>query len=103
MATSDIIAVGILVILAVLGAKGKLRWVTGLATGLLLACVLLAVVGLLGRLPWFSKVTGGYLDGGRLIPAVTNQATHVGRRVGLQFPEPKDNDLASRNVDLAER
>jgi len=89
------IAAGVLVILAILGAKGKLRWVTGLATGLLLACVLLAVVGLLGCLPWFSKATGGYLDGGTVIPAVTDQATHVGRRIGIDLPEPLPHNAVS--------
>ena len=99
MATSDIIAIGVLVILAILGAKGKLRWVTGTATGLLLACVLLAVVGLLGRLPWFSNATGDYLKGGTVIPAVTEQATHVGRRIGIRFPAEGRESVASAEAD----
>lgn len=103
MATSDIIAIGVLGILAILGAKGRLRWVTGLATGLLLACVLLAVLGLLGPISWFSNATGGYLDGGTVIPAVTNQATHVGTRMGVRFPNPNNESVAGVDTDMAER
>lgn len=98
MATSDVVAIIILAFLALLGVTGKLRWVSGLATGLLLAWLLLAVIGLLGQLSWFSGATGGYLEGGRVIPAVTEQATGVGERIGIRFPAAGNESAASSNL-----
>ena len=97
MDTSDLIAVGTLCVLAVLGACGAFRWLIGALTGLLLGLLILGGLGLMSQQAWFRDLTRGYFADGRVTPTITEQMISVGERAGLQTGCSDDEPFSPRS------
>ena len=78
MATSDLIAVGILIFCIVLSVLGTLKWLLRLIAGVVLGLMILACIGLLSGNPKFDKVSQGVFRGGVVIPCMRNQVRSIG-------------------------
>ena len=101
MGTSDLIAVGTLGALVVLGACGALRWLVGALAGLLLGLLILGGLGLMSQQNWFKDLTGGYFADGTVTPAITEQMVAAGRRVRLLFEHSEGKSLLRGSSETA--
>ena len=88
MLTSDLIAIGILVLCIVLALCGVLRWLLRFFAGLALGLLILSCIGLLADNPKFDQVTQGKFSGGKVIPCVRSQVRTVGRFLSRTDEEP---------------
>ena len=88
MLTSDLIAIGILVLCIILALCGVLKWLLRLCAGVALGVLILSCIALLGDNPEFHQITKGKLSGGKVIPCVRNQVRTVGRFLSRTDQEP---------------
>jgi len=78
MATSDFIAISILIVCAVLGVLGTFKWLLRFAVGIILGLMILVCLGLLADNPKFDQASRGIFKGGVVIPCMRNQAYTIG-------------------------
>ncbi|NOR66282.1 MAG: hypothetical protein GQ528_02880 [Woeseiaceae bacterium] len=78
MLTSDLIAIGILVLCIVLTLFGVLKWMFRFFAGVALGLLILSCIGLLLDNPKFDQATKGKLSGGKVIPCVRSQVRTIG-------------------------
>lgn len=88
MLTSDLIAIGILVLCIALALFGVLKWLFRFFAGVALGLLILSCIGLLLDNPEFNQVTKGKLSGGKVIPCVRSQIRTVGRFLSRTNEEP---------------
>jgi hypothetical protein len=88
MLTSDLIAIGILVLCIVLALCGVLKWLLRCCAGLALGVLILSCIALLADNPEFNQITKGKFSGGRVIPCVRSQVRTVGRFLSRSDEEP---------------
>jgi hypothetical protein len=79
MLTSDLIAIGILVLCIVLALCGVLKWLLRFFAGVALGLLILSCIGLLADNPNFDQITKGAFSGGKVIPCVRSQIRTVGQ------------------------
>lgn len=82
MVTSDLIAIGIVVLCVVLGILGTFKWLLRFAAGMVLGLAILACLGLLAENPKFNEASRGIFTGGVVIPCMRNQVRSVGEFIG---------------------
>lgn len=85
MATSDIVAIGILIGFVIVGMKGYLRWLSGAVVGLALGVLVLAAVGFANNRAWLGE-TGDFVREGQIAPALGWQVDHVAEQAGVRLP-----------------
>jgi len=78
MVTSDLVAIGIVVVCIVLGILGTFKWLLRFAAGMVLGLAILACLGLLAENPKFNDASRGIFKGGVVIPCMRNQVRYVG-------------------------
>jgi len=78
MLTSDLIAVGILVVCILLAIFGVLKWLFRFLAGVALGLLILSVIALLAGNPKFDRASRGAFRGGKVIPYLRAQVTTVG-------------------------
>ncbi|MHC4700981.1 MAG: hypothetical protein ACYTFQ_10430 [Planctomycetota bacterium] len=85
MLTSDLIAIGIIVLCIVLALCGVLKWLLRFCAGVALGLLILSCVALLADNPEFNEITKGKLNGGKVIPCVrrTEHVKRLRRRLPL--------------------
>jgi uncharacterized membrane protein YraQ (UPF0718 family) len=88
MLTSDLIAIGILVLCIALALFGVLKWLLRLFAGVALGLLILSCIGLLLENPKFDQITKGKLSGGTVIPCVRSQVRTVGEFLSRADEEP---------------
>ncbi len=88
MLTSDLIAIGILVLCIVLALCGVLKWLFRFCAGVALGVLILSCIALLADNPEFDQITKGKLSGGKVIPCVRSQVRTVGRFLSRTDEEP---------------
>lgn len=88
MLTSDLIAIGILVICVLLALCGVLKWLFRFCAGVALGVLVLSCIALLADNPEFDKITKGKFSGGKVIPCVRSQVRTVGRFLSRADEEP---------------
>ncbi len=88
MLTSDLIAIGILVLCVLLALFGVLKWLFRFCAGVVLGLLILSCIGLLADNPKFDQVTKGRLSGGKVIPCVRSQVRTVGEFLSRADEEP---------------
>ena len=88
MATSDYIAIGILLFCAMLGTFGMLKWLLRLAAGVVFGLAVLACIGLLAKNSTFDTATRGLFRGGVVIPCVQEQVQAVEQIVRMPRSQP---------------
>lgn len=88
MLTSDLIAIGILVLCIVLALVGVLKWLFRFFAGVAIGLLILSCIGLLLDNPKFDQVTQGKLSGGKVIPCVRSQIRTIGRFLSRADEEP---------------
>ncbi|MHC4166178.1 MAG: hypothetical protein ACYSWQ_04415 [Planctomycetota bacterium] len=79
MITSDLIAVGILVLCIALAMFGVLKWLFRFCAGVVLGLLVLSCIGLLADNPKFDQLSRGAFTGGKVIPCIRSQVRSVGR------------------------
>ncbi|MHC4434560.1 MAG: hypothetical protein ACYTBS_22205 [Planctomycetota bacterium] len=90
MLTSDLIAIGILVLCIVLALFGVLKWLFRFFAGVALGLLILSCIGLLLDNPKFDQLTKGKLSGGTVIPCVRSQVRTVGEFLSRSDEEPHE-------------
>ncbi|MHC4119809.1 MAG: hypothetical protein ACYSWO_20110 [Planctomycetota bacterium] len=88
MLTSDLIAIGIIVLCIVLALCGVLKWLLRFCAGVALGLLILSCVALLADNPEFNEITKGKLNGGKVIPCVRSQVRTVGRFLSRTDAQP---------------
>ena len=88
MLTSDLIAIGILVLCIVLALFGVLKWLLRFFAGVALGLFILSCIGLLADNTQFNQATKGKLSGGVVIPCVRSQIRTFGRFLSRSDEEP---------------
>lgn len=78
MATSDFIAISILIICAILGVLGTLKWLFRFIVGIILGVMILVCLGFLTENAKFNQASRGIFKGGVVIPCMRNQAYTIG-------------------------
>ena len=79
MITSDLIAVGILVLCTALAMFGVLKWLFRFCAGVMLGLLVLSCIGLLADNPKFDQLSRGAFSGGKVIPCIRSQVRSVGQ------------------------
>ncbi len=82
MASSDVIAVSVIIVCVILATLGTLKWLFRLFGGLVLGVLILGVVALLSANPKFNEVSKGLFRDGVVIPCVRQQITSLVDRAG---------------------
>lgn len=88
MITSDLIAVGILVLCIVLAMCGILKWLFRFCAGVALGLLVLSCIGLLADNPKFHQLSRGAFSGGKVIPCIRSQVHSVGEFLSRADEEP---------------
>ncbi len=88
MITSDLIAVGILILCIVLSMVGVLKWLFRFCAGLALGLLVLSCIGLLADNPKFHELSRGAFSGGKVIPCIRSQVHSVGEFLSRAGEEP---------------
>ncbi len=88
MLTSDLIAIGILVLCVFLALFGVLKWLFRFCAGIVLGLLILSCIGLLADNPKFDQITKGRFSGGKVIPCVRSQVRTVGEFLSRTDEEP---------------
>jgi hypothetical protein len=78
MLTSDLIAVGILILCIVLAMFGVLKWLFRFLAGVALGLLILSIIAILASNPKFDQASRGAFRGGKVIPYLRAQVTTVG-------------------------
>jgi len=84
MITSDLIAIGILVICIVLAMFG------------VLSLLVLSCIGLLADNPKFDELSRGAFRGGKVIPCIRSQVRYVGEFLSKADEEPQNTVAMSQ-------
>ena len=84
MATSDIAAVGIVMLCALLGLRGWFRWASGLIVGLVIGCLVLGAIGVTSKYPWSGQM-GTFFESGSMAPYAGRQLENVADRIGAEI------------------
>ena len=79
MATSDIVAVGLLVLCVLLGMRGCFRWLPGAVLGLIVGFMILVAIGMVSSRPWSGQV-GSFFSEGSIVPSVGRQVKRLAER-----------------------
>lgn len=82
MASSDMIAISVLIVCVVLAIFGTLKWLFRLFGGLVLGALVLGIVALLSANPKFNEFSKGLFRNGVVIPCVRQQITSLVDRAG---------------------
>lgn len=96
MATSDLIAIGILIFCIVLSVLGTLKWLLRFIAGVILGLMILACIGLLSDNPKFDKVSRGVFRGGVVIPCMKSQIQSVGEFISRSNEASYDDVAMSK-------
>ena len=83
MATSDIVAVVLLVLCVLLGMRGCFRWLSGAVVGLIVGFVILAAIGLASSQPWSGQV-GSFFSEGAITPTIGRQVENMAQKAGIE-------------------
>ena len=78
MAAGDFIAMGILLLCAVLSLLGAMKWLLRMAGGVLLGAFILVGLSLLADNPKFNEASQGLFRQGLVIPTVRYQVDSIG-------------------------
>ena len=89
MVTSDIVAVVLVVLCALLGMRGCFRWLSGAVLGLIVGFVVLAAIGVVSDRPWSGQV-GNFFREGSIAPSIGRQVKHVAERAGIEVNDDQD-------------
>ena len=100
MATSDIAAVGIVMLCGLLGLRGWFRWASGLIIGLVRGCLVLGAIGVTSKYPWSGRM-GTFFESGAMAPYAGRQLENVADRIGVEISgdtgtDKKDNETQDR-------
>ena len=88
MITSDLIAVGILVLCIALAMFGVLKWLFRFCAGVVLGLLVLSCIGLLADNPEFDQLSRGAFTGGKVIPCIRSQVRSVGQFLARADQQP---------------
>ncbi len=91
METSDIVAVVLLVLCALLGMRGCFRWLSGMVLGLIVGFVVLAAIGVVSSRPWSGQV-GSFFNEGSIVPSIGRKVEHVTERAGIEVNDDYDTE-----------
>jgi hypothetical protein len=78
MLTSDVVAVGILILCILLAMFGMLKWLFRFLAGVAFGLLVLSVIAILASNPKFDQASRGAFRGGKVIPYLRAQVTTVG-------------------------
>jgi hypothetical protein len=92
MATSDIIAVVVMISCTILGILGTFKWLVRFLTGALLGFLILACVAVLAEKPKFDEYSSGVFRDGIVIPYVRRQISILGSLVSSEHQETSNWD-----------
>ena len=96
MATSDMIAIGILVLCTLLGVLGVFKWLLRLFAGLFVGALVLSCVALLVCNPKFDELSRGKFRGGVVIPYVRQNLSDVGDFIrGIAKDPPAETAISA--------
>jgi len=84
MATSDIIAVVVMISCVVLGVLGAFKWLARFLAGALLGFLILACISLLAERPKFDELSKGVFKQGVLIPCIRKQVSNLGDIISIE-------------------
>ena len=90
MLTSDLIAIGILVLCVALALFGVLKWLLRFCVGVAFGLLVLSCIGLLVENPKFDQLTKGKLSGGTVIPCIRSQVRTVGEFLSRSDEGPRE-------------
>ena len=101
MATSDIAAVGIVMLCGLLGLRGWFRWASGLIVGLVIGCLVLGAIGVTSKYPWSGRM-GTFFESGTVASYAGKQLENVADRIGVEIgcdtsTDKKENETQDRN------
>ena len=88
MLTSDLIAIGILVLCIVLAMCGVLKWLFRFVAGVVLGLLILSCIGILADNPKFDQVSRGAFRDGIVIPYLRSQVSAVGEFLSRTDEQP---------------
>ena len=100
MATSDIAAIGIVIVCGLLGLRGWFRWASGLIIGLVIGCLILGAIGVSSKYPWSGQM-GSFFKNGTMAPYAGKQMENIAERIGVELnydtnTYEKDNETQDR-------
>jgi hypothetical protein len=96
MITSDLIAIGILILCIVLAMLGILKWLLRFCAGVALGLLVLSCIGLLADNPKFDQLSRGAFRGGKVIPCIRSQVHYVGEFLSRADEEPQNTVAMSQ-------
>jgi hypothetical protein len=82
MATSDYIAIGILLLCVLMSMLGALKWMLRFFAGAIVGMIVLGCIGLLSENPEFDRVSRGLFRDGIIVPCMRSQIHMVGKYIG---------------------
>ena len=83
MTSGDYLAIAILIVFALLGLTGRLRWLVRTLVGLAVGCVVLLVVSQLEALPAAGTVAR-LVNDGTVAPAISGCADQIAQNIGIK-------------------
>lgn len=96
MITSDLIAIGILILCIALAMVGILKWLFRFCAGVALGLLVLSCIGLLADNPKFDRLSKGAFRGGKVIPCIRSQVHSVGEFLSRADEEPENTVAMSQ-------
>ena len=75
MASSDVIAISVIVVCVVLGILGTFKWLIRLFAGVMLGMLVLCVVAVLSANPKFNELSKGLFREGIVVPCMRQHIT----------------------------